>query len=77
MRDEPDLTSLNSYLSSYHSLTKTQKLTLKDKLELPPLHGHLFLKANLHTHFLRQHVLESTAPPHPIFAFSGWSKLKQ
>lgn len=78
MMASADITSINSYLSSYHKLTKTNKYSLKDKLELPPLNSHLFIKANLHTNFLRTHILETSHEMTlPIFTFSVWSKLKQ
>lgn len=55
--DNYDIRSINSYLSSYHRLAKTHKLSLKDKLELPPLHSHLFIKANLNVSQLKVHVI--------------------
>ena len=51
-------TSINSYVSSYHKLTRSDKYSITDKLELPPFHGHLFIKANLNTSALRNHILE-------------------
>ena len=49
--------SINSFVSSYHKLTKTQKHSITDKLVLPPFHGHLFIKANLNTNALKNHIL--------------------
>jgi hypothetical protein len=55
---EYDTSSINSFVSSYHKLTKTSKHSLKDKLELPPFHGHLFVKGNLNTAPLKAYLLE-------------------
>lgn len=55
---EYDVSSINSFVSSYHKLTKTNKHSITSKLELPPFHGHLFIKANLNTTPLRLHILE-------------------
>lgn len=72
-----DTSSINCYLSSYHKLTKTVKHTPKDKLELPALNDHLFIKANLNTKPLKKHVDEREDQlAMPIFTFSVWHKLK-
>lgn len=55
--DSYDISSINSYLSSYHRLARAHKHSIKDKLELPSLNSHLFIKANLNITQLKVHVV--------------------
>ena len=76
---EIDTSSINCFVSSYHKLTKTCKYSIADKLELPPFHGHLFIKGNINTQALRNHIVSREKEKDlemPIFTFPIWHKLK-
>ncbi len=77
IEDAHDTSSINAYLSSYHKLTKADKFSFKDKVELPAVNGHIFIKADLNLKGLKEHIAErENKLSMPIFTFYVWNKLK-
>ena len=77
MIEEYNISSINSYTTSYHKLTKSTKYTLQDKPQIPSINSHLFIKANINVNYLKMYMnSKDNQIEMPIFMLPMWSKFK-
>jgi hypothetical protein len=71
-----DISSINSFTNSYHKLKQSKKTQPEEKINLPPIHGHLFLATKFNVQQLRENIKDRGTKDIPIFTFPEWAKIR-